>query len=299
MTIKVAFYGTGSRAQPYLRSLRRIPDVQLAAVCDLDRDSAAVAALPWSARVFLSYEAMLDEARPEALWICVEPQLQGDVILKAAELGIPFFILPPGAISHDHATAYAQTIHNAKLLTAVGYTTRLTDVFLEAREYLGTQRVPLALAWWLGKPAYDSSTNAERLLWNEGCVVADALRFFCGDVVRTAARRTNPAGGLLAELEFENGTIGMLACALFARPAARIELEFLGEGWSLLFQDSLATLQHAEHDKTTILHTMNDAAWEATTSFLDAVADRAAVCALPDYGEALKTIALCHAIGVA
>ena len=78
--------------------LERVPDVQLAAVCDLDRNLAALAALPWSARVFLSYEAMLEEARPDALWLCVEPALQGDVILKAAELGIPFFTLPPGAI---------------------------------------------------------------------------------------------------------------------------------------------------------------------------------------------------------
>src|SRR5581483_1612570 len=120
MTLRVAFYGTGKRAQPYLKALQRVPEVQLAAVCDLDRHAAAAAALPWSARVFLSSEAMLDEARPEALWICVEPQLQGDVIMKAVELGIPFFVLPPGAIDFEHARRYAEAIHHANLVTAVG-----------------------------------------------------------------------------------------------------------------------------------------------------------------------------------
>lgn len=296
MTLKVAFYGTGSRAQPYLNSLQRVPGVELTSVCDLDRHSAGAAAVPWNARVFLSYEAMLDETRPDALWVCVEPQLQSDVIVKAAELKIPFFILPPGAIDFEHASAYAQAIRAANILTAVGYTSRLTDVFLDAREYLGAKPVPLALAWWLSAPSCGSSNDAARLLWNEGCLLIDALRFFCGEVSGLRTRTTHPSGGLVVDLEFQNGATGALACALFARPKPRIELEFLGEGWSLLFRNALATLEHAEHDKTTILHALNDAAWEATTAFLDALADRATACALPSYDEALKTLALCQDI---
>ncbi len=296
MPLRVAFYGTGSGAQPYLRTLHRAPDAQLTAVCDLDRIAAAAAAAPWGARVFLSYEAMLEEARPDALWICVEPQLQGDVILKAAELGIPFYVLPPGSMDFQRATTYAHAIQAAGLLTAIGYTARLSDVFIEARAYLGSKQVPLALAWMLTSPRIPSSHDASRLLWNEGAYLVDAMRFFCGDVTRLSARFTRPMGGVNAQLEFQGGTIGTLACALFARPQPRIELELLGEGWSLLFASGLTTLQHAEHDKTTILHALNDVAWEATTTFLEAVADGTAACALPTYGDALKTLAMCHAI---
>jgi predicted dehydrogenase len=294
--LNVAFYGTGRRAQPYLQALERVPEVALTALCDPDRATAQRAALPWDARVFPSYETILDESRPDALWICVEPQLQGDVILKAAELGIPFFVVPPGALDYQHAQLYEKAVAEAGLLTAVGYTARLTDIFLEAREYLGAHPVPLALAWWLARPEFAASTDAVRLLWNEACVLIDALRFFCGEVVRLRALDSHPRGGLLAQLEFQSGTTAALACALFARPEARIELEFLGEGWSLLFEQSLTALRHAEYDKTMILRSLHDGALEATTAFLDAVTDGQPAQGLPDYAEAVRTLAVCHAL---
>src|SRR5437870_1307396 len=100
MTLRVAFFGTAARAQPYLRSLERMPDAALVAACDPDSRSAAAAALPWSARVFESQVRMLEDARPDALWICVEPQLQADAVDQAVALEVPFFILPPGALEY-------------------------------------------------------------------------------------------------------------------------------------------------------------------------------------------------------
>src|SRR5262245_19812644 len=91
---RLAFYGTGPRARPYLEALGRLPHVTVAAVCDVDRRAAEQTAAGWGARVFLSYEAMLQEAKPDALWACMPPPLQGDVLLRAAEHGIPFFVEP-------------------------------------------------------------------------------------------------------------------------------------------------------------------------------------------------------------
>lgn len=296
MTLRVAFYGTGGPALPFLKALKQVPDIQLAAVCDVERHAAAVAALPWQARVYLSYEAMLEETHPDALWVCVEPPLQGDVILKAAELRIPLFIVPPGAVDYEHALAYGAALADAQLLAVSGYLLRLADIFLEAREYLGANQVRLALGWCLAAPKLPASGDAYCMLWNEGCQLVDALRFFCGEVARVRTLQTDDAGGVAAQLEFERGTIGTLTSSLFARPEPRVELEFLGEGWSLLFEQGLTQLRHAEHDKTTLLRPLNNSALEATTAFLDAVADGEAPAALPDYADAVRTLTLCHAI---
>src|SRR5260370_26760836 len=98
MGFNVAFYGAGDLAHPSLDALAGRADVRVVAVCDLDRRAAEQTAAGWGARVFLSSEAMLDEAGPDALWVCVPPRLQGDVLLRAAERGIPFFVVPPGAV---------------------------------------------------------------------------------------------------------------------------------------------------------------------------------------------------------
>ena len=61
-----------------------------------------------------------------------------------------------------------------------------------------------------------------------------------------------------------------MTCATFARPEPRVELELLGEGWSLRFGKDLATLRLDEHDKTTILRCRNNPAVQQTTAFLEA-----------------------------
>src|SRR5262249_55884640 len=151
--------------------------------CDLDRRVAEQTAAGWGAQVYLSYQAMLQEARPDALWICVEPEVQGDVLFKAAEQRIPFFVEPPGALDLERAGQYSRLIREANLVTTAGSPTKYTDVVQEARESLGPTPLPLALGWWLHPPADDGAATAEGLLWNEACRLVDVLRFFCGEVV--------------------------------------------------------------------------------------------------------------------
>jgi myo-inositol 2-dehydrogenase / D-chiro-inositol 1-dehydrogenase len=320
--MNLAFYGAGPRAQPYLQALARRPDVVLTGVCDPDQRAAEATAAGWGAKVYLSCEAMLQEARPDAVCICIAPELQAAVIAQATEQNLPFFVEPPGAVDYDHARAFGRQIARSKLVTTVGFTNRYADVVQEAREYLGTNPVPLALGWWL-EPAEDgpvpcfrgpwrpheeaepaagresTAPSAKRLLWAEACRLVDALRLFCGDVNRVRALSADAGtaqGGLVVQLEFATGTVGVLTCATFARPEPRLELEFMGDGWSLGFGDRFATLRVAERDKTTILRCLNNPAAEHVTAFLAAVqaADPAAVAA--DYGDALHTLAVCHAV---
>src|SRR5438552_5099327 len=121
MVLNVAFYGAGPLAQPYLDVLGRRSDVRLSAVCDVDRHAAEQTAAGWGARVFLSYEAMLEEAAPNALWVCVPPHLQGDVLLRAAERAIPFFVEPPGPVSYARARTYGTPVEETRLVTSWGF----------------------------------------------------------------------------------------------------------------------------------------------------------------------------------
>lgn len=308
MTVRVAFYGAGEQARPYLDALARRSDVELAAVCDLDRRSAEQTAAGWNAQVFLSYEAMLEEVRPDALWVCVAPHLQCDVLLRAAAAGVPFFVEPPGAISFERAVVYDRAAREAGLVTAVGFPTWHTDVVREAREFLGTNPVPLALGWWLRPGREASGPTAVGLLWNEACVLIDALRFFCGEVARVhafgAARPPaedeepvpgDQAGGLVVHLTFAPGTAAVLTLATFARPEPRVQLELLGEGWSLVFDEGPTSLRVDERDKTTILRRLTDPATDHVNAFLDAV-DADDPLALPTgYTAGLRTLSVCHA----
>ena len=248
-----------------------------------------------------SAEVLLHEVHPDALWICVAPAFQVDVIRRAVELAIPFFVEPPGAVDYARARTYGRLVRDANLVSAVGFSRRYADVFLEAREYLGANPISLALGWWLCPSEEDVATPAVRLLWNDACILIDALRFFCGEVRRVQGLNADagaPGGGLVAQLEFTAGTVGVFTCTAFRRPEPRVELELLGEGWSLGFRKELSTLCLAERDKMTILRCLNEPAAEQTTAFLAAVAAGSPAAVGGGYADVLPSLAICHAIEI-
>jgi predicted dehydrogenase len=307
MTLSAAIHGAGERAQPYLRALARRSDVRVTAVCDADRRAAEAVAAGWGARVFPDGEAMLREARPDVLWVCSAPPRQGDLLLRATDQGVPFFVEPPAAVDCAAARLCARRVVEARLVTAVGFITHYTDVLAEAREYLGAKPLPLALGWWLRPTAEDDGpTTAAGLLWGEACGLVDALRYFGGDVVRVHALSAGAAGGgLVVQLEFASGGVGVLTCTAYPRPDPRAELELLGEGWTLGFAaptegvaPALATLRLVERDRTTILRRLNDPASDHTAAFLEAVALGKPEALPTRYAEALRTLAVCEAAAV-
>ncbi len=301
MTLNVAFFGAGRRAQPYLQALAQHPDVHLSAVCDPDLRAAEQTAAGWGARVFPSPEALLQEARPDALWVCVAPRLQADILQRATELRIPCFIEPPGAADFAKARDCARLIADACLITMVGFTGRHVDVVQEARGYLGANPIPLVLGWWLGLAEDTSINGAGELLWEHACRFIDTFRLFCGEAncVRALVPSSGPKdGALVLQIEFVSGTIGVLTCATFARPEPRIEMELMGEGWTLSFGEGLSTLRLAERDKTTILRSLNQAAADQVTAFLAAVGAGSPAAIGPDYADALQTLAVCEAAAV-
>lgn len=298
MTMKLAFAGVGETARPYLDALARRSDVAIVAVSDPDRRAAEQIAAGWNARVVSPQETLLDEA-PDALFVCLPPRLQGELILNASERAIPMLIEPPGTVNFALARQCCAQIVQKQVVTAVGFAGRYSDVVAEAREYLGANAIPLALGWWLAPSRAESAfTTAADLLWFDACRLVDGMRYFCGNVTRVralAAGAGAAAGGLVVQLEFDSGTIGMLTCASFARPAPRIELEMLGEGWSLQLGKDLTQLQLDEHDKSTILRCLNQPKADLAAAFLQAVQTQTPAAVSPSCADALQSLAACEA----
>src|SRR5262249_10926902 len=156
------------------------------------------------------------------------------------------------------------------LVAAVGFTARHVDVAQEARGYLGANPIPLALAWWLASPEGGAAAGVESLLWTEACRMVDSLRLFCGEVERVRAVRAggdDSEAGLVVQLEFGSGGIGVLTCATFARPEPRLELELMGRGWTMTLGAELGVLRLAERDKTTILRCLNSPVTDHVDAF--------------------------------
>jgi predicted dehydrogenase len=289
--LALAVYGVGAIAQPYLAALQARHDVLVIALGDGNAGAAKQAAAPWNARVWTDPVAMLQEEAPEAfLALASAPEL-GHALEQAAIQRIPFLVEPPGVKDWLAATRLQTLLETHSLLAAMGFPYRSVDIVREAKEFLSTQPLHLARATWL----VPSSASPWEMLWNGACPLVDLLRFFLGDIDTVQAMEaTNTA--LLVTLQASHGAIASFVLRSQQLPDVRIELELLGEKWSLLFTERISRLRFTEATKTTILRQTNQPVTDQVAAFLEAVRRQDQQRVICSFAEGRKTLAVCEGV---
>lgn len=103
--IRVGFIGAGYIARWHAEAIGAIPGVRLAAVCDPATTAAEALAAPHGASVHAGLDAMLAEARLDAVHVLTPPNLHAAQTIAALEAGCHVFCEKPFA--HDPAEAEA------------------------------------------------------------------------------------------------------------------------------------------------------------------------------------------------
>jgi len=104
--LKVGVIGAGGIARSvHLPSLNDIPNVEVAAICDLIEERAAEQAARYSVpRTYTLYREMLDREELDAVFALVEPGNLFHVVVNCLEAGLPVFMeKPPGVTSYQAA----------------------------------------------------------------------------------------------------------------------------------------------------------------------------------------------------
>src|SRR5439155_14451093 len=145
MAVRIGFAGTGGIAGSHLINLVRIPEAEVVALHDVDKERCDLAmrringqqdqlARPGSpeprklqAKVYTDFKAMLNEAGLHALYICVPPFAHGELEFAAVDAGLALFVEKPVALSLDLARQVAQAIQRQGLVSSSGYQTRYSE----------------------------------------------------------------------------------------------------------------------------------------------------------------------------
>src|SRR5438034_10131215 len=109
MTVRIGFAGTGGIAGAHLINLVRIPDAEVVALYDVDKERCELAMRringqqeqlvrpggteprKLQAKVYTDFHAMLTEAGLNAVYICVPPFAHGDLEFAAIDAGVALF----------------------------------------------------------------------------------------------------------------------------------------------------------------------------------------------------------------
>lgn len=149
---KIALCGCGGRSMAHLPHLKDFEETEVVGFYDIRPERAEEKqAFMGTGRVYReSVEEMLDDCRPDALYICVPPDQHGKIELAAAARGINFFVEKPLALDMETAEKIRDAAAAKGLITCVGFQDRYLDIVRMTREFIADREVALVDGAWIG-----------------------------------------------------------------------------------------------------------------------------------------------------
>lgn len=212
--IRIALLGAGSHSrQNHLPALARYAaerpgEVELVAVCDLDRERAEEAAQTYGfGRAYTALADMLRAERPDG---CIAVTPISETVSVAAQViraGVPLLMEKPPGADVEQARQLVDLVESADARVMVSVNRRF-DPALRA-----------GLAWWKDRPLTYLHARIVRInrrepefMYGTGIHPLDAMREIAGDVCgsEVTVRRVDGVPWYIVRLEFSGGTSGLL-----------------------------------------------------------------------------------------
>jgi myo-inositol 2-dehydrogenase/D-chiro-inositol 1-dehydrogenase len=219
--LPVAFVGAGAHATSSLYPhLHKVPDLDLVAVCDLDRAKAEHHARWFGARkVYTDLAEMLAKEELAGVYICGDPKMMHAVGLQVLAKGIPIFVEKPPAMDVPLARELAQAAEDHGAWGMVAFMKRFAPCYVETREVLqseefgGLQLFEIRFNQGPYPELWGITDTRLAMLTGQLCHIFDLTRYLGGDVawVQANQRYLSPDRfGLLVSCGFTSGAIGTM-----------------------------------------------------------------------------------------
>ena len=266
--VRLALIGAGGMANGvHYPSLSEMPDVEMAALCDLDEGRLNATADRFSIRNrYADYRRMLDEAEVDAVYVLMPPYQLFDPVMDVIERGLHVYIEKPPAVTSDQIRQLGAAAEKAGLLTMVAFNRRYTPVLNRARQIV-EERGPIiqCVATFyknhLGQPPY--YRGAIDILSCDAIHAVDMLRWMGGEVQTVASDvqsfKASYANMFNALVRFDGGAVGVLL-ANWNVGARRHTFEMHAEGISAYVQPDDRALIYADNAAEPTVITTQDAA---------------------------------------
>lgn len=259
--VRVAVIGAGGMANSvHYPSLASFPDVEIAAICDIDAARAAATADRYGvARRYADYRQMIEEVAPDGVYAIGQPQYMYDIWTWCLRRGCNLYIEKPMGLTWHQAQALTWLAEERGVITQVSHQRRCSPLLVRLREEC-LRRGPIVHAVCEFYKHGPSPYLDARDHMMDDCVHSiDTLRWMCGgEVVRVESqcRRvgTPDVNWIGAVLHFSGGATGLLINSWSSgRRVFRVEMHAPGvcadadaEGRARLYADG--DTQGVEYD---------------------------------------------------
>ena len=139
MTLKIAIIGCGQIADAHIRETRKIPNVEVAAVCDLSRHMAEQAAVRFAVPgIYTDVRALLNDVRPNVVHITTPPSSHLAIGKLALEHGAHVYMEKPFTVTLEEAEELVAVADRVGRLICVGHSHAFEANALRLREVVAS-----------------------------------------------------------------------------------------------------------------------------------------------------------------
>jgi len=307
--VRVAVIGAGQMANlVHYPSLASLPDVEIVGICDLSAERLRATGERWGvSAMFDEWSTMLDEVRPDAVYVIGPPELMFAIWCACLERGLDLFVEKPLGLTLHQARTLARLADENGCITQVGFQRRSSPLL---ERMLGRVRehgeiVHAVCRFYKNDPT--PLVSARDRMMDDGVHVIDTLRHLCGGeliAVSDVTRRVvvDDLNFVAATLEFDTGAVGVMITSWTSgrrtfgveihAPGIMAEgdLEVGGTVWDVNGAEELDAAQVAGSAE---LH-VRGGFHAKSAEFIESVRSRR----LPSshFGDALKTMAIAEVI---
>ncbi|OGV49161.1 MAG: hypothetical protein A2017_08220 [Lentisphaerae bacterium GWF2_44_16] len=219
--IRLALIGAGSFAGTmHYPALSRMGDVELSAICDVNEEKLKSTGEKFGIKkTFTDYRKMLDEVKPDAVYVIMPPYLIFDVAADVIERKYPLFVEKPPAVTSMQAECLGRMALKNNVLTAVGFQRRYHPLVHACwQTFNGAQPVPHAVFSYYKcvSAEYPYYRGAMSILHCDAIHAIDAARYYCGlselKNIKALVRKDDfwYQSSFEVLVEFENGNSAVL-----------------------------------------------------------------------------------------
>ncbi len=306
----IAFIGTGGIARTHAKGLAKREDVTFVGEFDVVQDRAQDFAAQFGGTAYASVEGMLDEAKPDAAWVCLPPFAHGRAEMALLERRIPFLVEKPISNCMDTARRILDAAERVGTLAVAGYMTRYRRGVNRARELLADDPAVLLHGGWIGGapgvPWWRVKAQSGGQIVEQTTHLFDLARYIVGEPQVVWARATR---GFVKDMpnydvedastvivQFAGGTLGNLMSCCASRAGGGVHLTIVATHHYVTFTgwDQTTIIRKSPIEEEHIAGEPNIFEIE-DGAFIEAVATGNAGLIRSPYSDALKTLAFCLA----
>ena len=247
--MRVAVVGVGRWAEQHARIFAGRPDTELVGVVGRDAGRTAARAAAFDTRAFTDVDAMLEEAQPDLITVCLPNEQHFDTTLRLVRSGVPLLVEKPLVFDLEEADILLEEAASRDLFFAINFNHRFAEPVARARAAIsaGIIGVPVFATWRFGGEANHGTSRHANLIETQ-CHGFDMLEHLVGPIASVAAQMTDSTYGdwstVALALSFENRAVGTMLGSYdssYAYPDSQL-VEINGTEGRLVIHDTVRKL---------------------------------------------------------